>query len=343
MPFDKGVKIELCYRNGGDQKKLNCHFGVEYSNEKRNPEKEGKLYTCWRMNKFGEEKSLHVMLDTKGKGHYIATLLQAQGKRPGMTTFFEGDDSTAVDGEGVIHGTGSEDYFNGGWYACPDRWDTRKGFPMHGALDYSLPFSRTGGYRFFLADKISFDREIFQSIEHGTSAYGLPVDYTSLSFYYCSRSPSEVQQPTHELSTVYMADTLMLYPQLMEYTVWGSINLESVGTNYHTGGNSCRYTVTNESRLKISLAGVPSADYQLYGDFTKSPTGCKFKVWQGQREVSDWIEGFAHFNAREEMMPFCKVHVGGQDQSLTLTFKVGSETNQLFLNRLILVKDHHIE
>lgn len=40
-----------------------------------------------------------------------------------MTLFFEGDDSTYVDNKMRLHGTGSEDYYNGGWYALLDRWD----------------------------------------------------------------------------------------------------------------------------------------------------------------------------------------------------------------------------
>ena len=65
----------------------------------------------------------YTMLNVKGKGHFVGTVLQAQGLKTGMTIFFEGDDSTVVDGELRMHGTGSEDFFNGGWYALMDRWD----------------------------------------------------------------------------------------------------------------------------------------------------------------------------------------------------------------------------
>ncbi len=40
----------------------------------------------------------HTFADIKGKGHYVGTLLQAQGLKAGMTIFFEGDDSTSIDG-----------------------------------------------------------------------------------------------------------------------------------------------------------------------------------------------------------------------------------------------------
>lgn len=50
--------------------------------------------------------------------------------------FFEGDDSTYVDGKMRIHGTGSEDYYNGGWYDLPGKWNCAKSLPIHGCLDY---------------------------------------------------------------------------------------------------------------------------------------------------------------------------------------------------------------
>ena len=95
-----------------------------YTNQKRDSKTEGKLYTSvGTVIHLSAYEPAHVFLNTKGKGHYVGSVLQAQGMQPGMTYFFEGDDSTATDNVFRMHGTGSEDYFNGGWYALPDRWD----------------------------------------------------------------------------------------------------------------------------------------------------------------------------------------------------------------------------
>jgi len=48
-----------------------------------------------------------------------------------MTEYWESDDCSLIDGEMRIHGTGSEDYFNGGWYAVMDRWDNVMTFSKH--------------------------------------------------------------------------------------------------------------------------------------------------------------------------------------------------------------------
>ena len=142
----------------------------------------------------------------------LALLLQAQGLKAGMTIFFEGDDSTSIDGSFRLHGTGSEDYFNGGWYAMMDRWDDKMSLPLHGSLGYSLPFCRTGGYRLYLSDKLSFEKSFFHSIEHGPAGNDFPADYTSLGFYYCDSPPEKFMLHQNELTRVFIPDTLFIYP-----------------------------------------------------------------------------------------------------------------------------------
>ena len=105
----------------------------------RNTVNEGKFYSTWRREINPPKGKYYEFLDKKCKGHYVGTILIAQGLIPGMTLFFEGDDSTHIDGKMRIHGTGSEDAYNGGWYALLDRWDRGVSLPLHGCLDYSLP------------------------------------------------------------------------------------------------------------------------------------------------------------------------------------------------------------
>ena len=101
--------------------------------------------------------------------------------------FFEGDDSTYVDGKMRIHGTGSEDYYNGGWYDLPGKWNCAKSLPIHGCLDYHLQAARTGGFRFYTTDKLSFEKEFYMGIEHGMTGNTYPVDYSSVAFYYLDK------------------------------------------------------------------------------------------------------------------------------------------------------------
>jgi hypothetical protein len=340
MPFDKHALIQLIYRKGepaGDAKPLAISARLYYTKRKRLVEKEGKFYACW--NRYTEQGSPHVFLDAKGKGHYVGSVLQAQGRRPGMTYFFEGDDSTVADGRLSMHGTGSEDYFNGGWYALPDRWDRRLSLPIHGCLDYSLPFCRTGGYRLYLSDKIPFEHTFFQSIEHGPAGNNVPVDYTSLGLYYCNSAPSAYIKPSNALSKVYMPDTLVIYPQLMNFTLWGDMSFTTSWT-YNTGGLSYNLNAGGEeAALRISMAGIPYGKYRLLADYVENKNGCSFSFWQGQSQVSGWIQGYRAAEEQRIDMHYCSdIEISEFKNSLTIQFKTEPGKSNLIFNRLILVR-----
>jgi hypothetical protein len=82
-----------------------------------------------------------------------------------------------------MHGTGTEDYFNGGWYALKGRWDTARSLPLYGCLGYSMSQGWSGGYRLMLSDKVPFEKGIYQAIEHGqTAVTGVPVYYQARAY-----------------------------------------------------------------------------------------------------------------------------------------------------------------
>lgn len=339
MPFDERAKIELLYQQGNEnQSPINIDYNIYYSDVPRNKQAEGKFYAEWNRNYDPEKGKPHYFLERTGKGHYVGTILQTQGLKAGMTLFFEGDDFTSVDDEPIIHGTGSEDYFNGGWYAFIDTWDTKMSLPIHGALEYSLPMCRTGGYRLFLTDKISFTKNIKHTIEHGPVGNSFPVDYTSVALYYCdSPNPVEQQEPTNELAAIYLPDTMVVYPQLMSYNVWNTVEFES-GWKYNTGGLSYIYTVENESKLRIALSDIPYNTYKVYFDITEFDEGCEFSIWQRQSQLSPWIKSANKSTSRIKELYVCDIDIRDFKNTLTIRFKTDEKHKKLFLNRMILVK-----
>jgi hypothetical protein len=160
-PYDRRAEIKLIYkrREGAKQEPIRVDSRVYYSDLKRDIAAEGRFYAAWNRETDPPKGRHYTFADLKGKGHFVGNVHLAQGLIPGMTLFFEGDDSIHVDGKMRIHGTGSEDYYNGGWYAVMDRWDRGLSLPLHGSLDYSLPMARTGGYRLCLSDKMSFEHD----------------------------------------------------------------------------------------------------------------------------------------------------------------------------------------
>jgi len=341
MPFDKSAKIELVYRKDASSHQPQTQIAVHvwYSTEPRNTGQEGKFYTKWNKNPRSKPGVPHVFLSVNGKGHYVGTILQAQGLKAGMTNFFEGDDSTSIDGKFRMHGTGSEDYFNGGWYAMMDRWDGKMSLPLHGALDYSLPFCRTGGYRFFISDKLSFEDNFYKSIEHGPAGNQFPVYYTSLAFYYAGSSATELTKPTHELTEVYLPDTLIIYPQLMDYNMYGNMEVETTW-KYGTGGESYLFTPGGDSWLRISLADIPPDRYRVFFDVLKGPFGCEFSVWQRQTQISDWISTYQTAEERTNDLYVCDIDHLHFVNTLTIRFRSNKQKNSMLLNRIILIKNH---
>jgi hypothetical protein len=188
MPFRRGVRIELVsHRADGPPVRVLSELVV--SPEGR-ADDEGMLHASWRRENPTTRGQPFNLLDVRGRGHVVALALQTQGLETGHTGFFEGDDIVTIDGRLAIPGTGSEDSFNGGYYALPGRWDGRGAASsgLSGALGYDRQISRTGGYRVLLGEAYSFSRSLRFDYEHGPENNAMPADYTGVSYYYLDRA-----------------------------------------------------------------------------------------------------------------------------------------------------------
>ena len=339
MPYDKSAKIELIYRNVSQNNGLNnvtllTKFYLD--SKKRDTINEGKFYALWNRENPVQKRKPYIMLNVKGKGHFTGVALQSQGLITGITSFFEGDDSTAIDGEQRMHGTGSEDFFNGGWYALLDCWDNAMSLPLSGALDYSIPLCRTGGYRFFITDKISFDKSLFQSIEHGPESNLVPSDYTSVSYYYCDRLNIQKMIPGNDNTKIYMPDTLEIYPQLIPVAMDESMAAEAKWDG--TPAKTMYYTITDKSLLKMSLQNIPVGYYDVYFDYRKENDAAEFSIWQRQTQLSEWMNGYAPEKERVPMQKMGQILLTSLNNSLSFRFKTTGQRNKFILTRIILVR-----
>lgn len=279
MPYQKKADLALVYekRQGISQSKVEVKAKVYYTKEAQDPAKEGRLYTAWRREINPKNGEPYLFLDVEDKGHYVAVTHIAQALQPGMTLFFEGDDQTTVDGKLRMHGTGSEDYYNGGWYALLDRWDRGVSLPIHGSLDYSLPMARTGAYRLFMTDKVTFEEKLKVTIEHGPEENKFPVDYTSVAFYYGSKPATCAVQPTERLREVYYPSTHVFFPQLMNLSVGHNMKIENRERLVAETGH--------EGMVRIMLDEVPEGVYKVKLTYYKTPDGGAFEVWNRQKPL----------------------------------------------------------
>ena len=347
MPFDKKATLEIEYLKNdlNAMGEIPVSVTIYYSDEKRSAD-EGKLYVEWRREHNPPLGEPYLLLKKQGRGHHVGTLLQSQGLNPGMTLFFEGDDQCFIDGELRLHGTGSEDYFNGGWYALADRWDQAFSLPVHGSLDYSIALARTGGYRFLITDKLSFGKDFLLTMEHGGENNSVPVDYASVVFYYCDTPPETNSLPTVDLLKPIES------PDLMEYWVQLlPIQALSHGarlshTNVRLPANGPRHDVyrveaPSNGFAKFELEVPSDGDYKLYISYLKGPECGTFDVNQRQIPIKTGINGYAPAYTFVEKEFIGDMHIEKGTNTITMMLKdkpEHAEINTFLLQRIYLEK-----
>ena len=297
MPFDRSAEVQLKYDKGktGDAAELLISGTIYYTEDKRDINNEGKFYAQSRRQYNIPQAVPHLIANVKGRGHYIGTILQTQGLEDGSTYYFEGDDRAYIDGKMKLHGTGSEDYFNGGWYAVTDKWDRGMSLPIHGALTYDLMTSRTGGYRFYLTDKLNFNDSFKLTIEHQPEdKINVRTDYTSVGLFYADK-------PQFENSEIRIDDQVTKIPQKHKLTPQGMVHsLYWLATaDYQdplivfglkaSDSWTAKIDVDAVPVVQVSLHGLDNGRYKAYVEYGKTSNGSVFSIWQRSAQISEWI------------------------------------------------------
>jgi hypothetical protein len=358
MPFDKKASLELQFLKNplNNLVEIPVSITVFYTQTPR-ASNEGKFYAEWKRDK-PDTGEFYQILNKSGRGHYVGTLLQCQGLNPGMTVFFEGDDQCYIDGELRLHGTGSEDYFNGGWYADFDRWDQGFSLPLHGSLDYSIPLARTGGFRFLVSDKVSFEKDILFQIEHGRVGNNVPVDYISMAFYYCDAPPVSNDLPDDKL--LHPLES----PETMEYWVnmlpvvsisdgakLSKINLK----DQITGKEFKTYALEAQNEMsplvldpryngfvKFELEVPSRGRYKLYFSYFKGMEGGNFDIYQRQIPIKTNISGYTFTGPvliEKEYMETVSLNKGSNTLTVLLSDDPeGMKNGKFYLHRIYLEK-----
>jgi len=138
-------------------------------------------------------KHNYVILETKGKGHYLGCNLSVTNFQG--TWWGEGDDMIWVDGykwPPDLHGTGSEDYLNQAWGMQPNA------FLRNGS---SIWEHNTGGYQtsyvHHLENPVRFAKEIKVTIEHGHANH-LGNEMSSVAYWYAQKPAPAIEPPPVE-------------------------------------------------------------------------------------------------------------------------------------------------
>ena len=176
MPFTRSARIVA--ENGTGQVVDAFYFNAGIERNVDLPHPLATFHAWWSRDPRTTSRRPHTVLEGKGTGHLVGVSLNAEGYDDSYG-YLEGDETFWVDGEFRGQGTGTEDYFNGGWYFQ----DGPFAAPYHGVVAMDPRKGRVGAYRWHLPDPVRFQDSIRVELEHGHGNTAL-VDMATVAYWY---------------------------------------------------------------------------------------------------------------------------------------------------------------
>lgn len=322
MPFDRGVELEVMSERATP---VDLKAEVLFAPVPRKIN-EGKLYALWRRENPTRLGEPYTFIDTEGHGHLVGVALQSQGFESGKTLFFEGDDQTTIDGELVIHGTGSEDFFNGGWYDVPDRWEKRMSFPLSGCLGYAKHLGRTGGYRWFIGDAYAFHKSLKQTIEHSGEKNSIPTDYCSVTYWYSERRPNLDLAPPPLKDRTVIDLPEVVFPAWWQTPIyaWSFDRATLTRQKEQINGEEVRFLSlvgTGQDwfgpHFLSPICNLPAAGrYAIYIEAVKGPAQAQVQLFQNENPVAEPVDLYAEKPVKSGRLQLGKLELAEGNNNL---------------------------
>lgn len=233
MPFRKSARIEIV--NQSTKRISLLYYNIDWIEKKSMPKDTPYFYAQYRQEYPLEKGKDYLLLETKGKGHYVGTVLNVRTRSPAW--FGEGDEKIYVDGEpkASIWGTGTEDYFLSAW-GLKTTSTPYSGVPYFD--QWGIVGGHTSAYRWHIHDPIVFNTGIKVTMEHfgwiapdenpedkSTSWNEREDDYSSVAYWY------QVGEPTFKARAPEGRERTL--PSLERITAWGRDFLSA--TNHGPG------------------------------------------------------------------------------------------------------------
>ncbi len=270
MPFGKRAKFELA--NMGNESLKHLTWSIEFDKLKKPIENVGWFHAQWHRQTTVNGEYFHI-LNTTGRGVYVGEHTDMQGDR-GLG-FLEGDEKLFTDGETFpsIYGTGTEDFYTGGWYFDEGPFN----LAYHGCTVKSDAFSRISAYRYQITDCVPFQHDIKVEIEHGGTNDYPGADYSCVAFWYQDSTshdwspidPKQLSPATMKVAGVQEAETFTWTNTTAKVMDDSTFAVEASGGKVMavTGNNSFKFTVASDDYFKLNLNSIILKD---------SPEICKY-------------------------------------------------------------------
>jgi hypothetical protein len=220
MPFRESARVEIV--NQSDRPIGLLYYNIDWIKKESLPQDTPYFHAQYRQEypvKSGED---YVILETRGKGHYVGTVLAVRTRSPAW--FGEGDEKIYIDGEAQpsIWGTGTEDYFLSAWGL------KRTSTPFFGVPyfdQWGIVGGHTSAYRWHLADPLVFNSGIRVTLEHfgwispdenpdykSASWNERQDDFSSVAFWYQTGEPTfDARAPSARERALPSLERLVVY------------------------------------------------------------------------------------------------------------------------------------
>lgn len=250
MPYQNGITVSLV--NSSTQP-LALDYEVEY-NPNAYPSADyarlGTFHADWHSESPPRRKLDYPVLDAKGAGVYVGTTMIISGP----VYLQEGNERIHVDGSLApqIVGTGTEDYFNGGWGFKNGNFS----LPSHGNPAGKFGGPEVTAYRWYVSDPIPFGSELVFGQGHGGLGRNFPYDndtytYSSVAYYYLQPTPTLTQ--TDEITFGATGNFSAHQGQVSGLAWQGHVNGYYETTQDRIGDNGEAITATGSVTFTVAL------------------------------------------------------------------------------------------
>jgi hypothetical protein len=195
MPFRKSAKFTVT--NEGPQRTYSFYYNIDFYTVASLPEDIGYFHAQYRQQiptqGVNESTNLtgadnYVFLEATGRGHLVGVFQAVLQNQDGWMG--EGDEMIFIDDDTkpAINGTGTEDYYGGGWNfgarigAVPFSYATI-GAPL--IQNPEVAGGRVVMYRWHVDNPVRFQRSLKMTIEHGSNN-NRSDNYYTVAYWYQS-------------------------------------------------------------------------------------------------------------------------------------------------------------
>jgi hypothetical protein len=192
MPFATGARLDVTNEGTAVVDPLYYQLVVRQGVE---PESPLRFHSQWRRENPTTDGVPYTVVEARGKGHYVGCHVFIQNRewwlRPRLNEIvypygfglgvLEGQEGIWVDDDAApsLQGTGTEDFFNAGWYFSRGTYAG----PAHGCTIRDYFRGRVAAYRFDLESPIPFQDRLRVTLDHGLESR-LSTDYASVAYWY---------------------------------------------------------------------------------------------------------------------------------------------------------------